>query len=83
MSEDKEYIELEAVRAMIYIPENTIELEINATIYADGKIRKVGSKLNLQECRDAIRDAEMNYIEDDDLFGLTEKGRKYLEALNK
>jgi len=72
--EDKKYIELCEVRSMIYVPQNAVEIKMNCQVYQDGKLKSVVKTLNLQEIQKAIADAEKNYIEDDDMFYLTEKG---------
>ena len=74
-------IELSEARAMVYIPENAIEIEINATIYEDGKLVKVGKTMGLKEIQKAFKDAEDNYSEDSDEFVITEKGKEYLNSL--
>lgn len=72
--EDKKYIELCEVRSMIHIPQNAVEIKMNCEVYQDGELKSVIKTLNLQEIQKAIADAERNYIEDDDVFYLTEKG---------
>ena len=79
--ENKNEMCLEEARAMIYIPKDSVEIELNATIYVDGEIIKVGRKLDMEECQKAIRDAALNYMEDDDVFVLTDKGRALFESL--
>ena len=78
---DKGMVKVQETRAMVYIPENSIELEITATIYVNGEVQKVAKVLNLQETRKAIEDADENYIEDDDVFTLTDYGKKYADRL--
>ena len=76
-------MELTELRAMVYLPENSVEVEITATIYENGELVKVGKTLRLSEIQAAFRDAEENYIEDDDMFQITEKGREWLEGLER
>ena len=81
--EDNIPMELSEARAMVYIPENAVEVEINATIYENGKLIKVGKIMTMKEVQEAFRDAEENYIDDNDKFVVTEKGLEWLEGLNK
>lgn len=78
---EKEEIELTSVRSMIYIPEHTLELTIDAKVWKDGQVIHVSKTLGMDEVQKAVQDAEQNYIEDDDRFTLTEKGKKYLDDL--
>ena len=81
--EENNYIELEQVRSIIYIPENTIDIEMKVRVYCDGKIETVSRKLDMTDVRKSIKDAEDNYMEDDDTFVLTDKGFDYLKSLNE
>ena len=74
----KKYIELSMLRAMVYLPENAIEITLICTIYEDGKLKNVQKTLNAKDIQRAFYDAEMNYIEDDDMFYLTEKAEQEL-----
>lgn len=77
---DKEnFIDLYEVRSMLYIPQNAIELKMNIKVFEDSKMIKVTKTLNLQEIQEAIKKAEEGYIDEDDKFVLTEKGRCMLE----
>ena len=75
------YIEVTEKRAIVYLPEDTIEAEINITLYKNGEIQNVSKTLNTQEVYKAFGDAEDNYIEDTDVFRLSEKGMEYLKQL--
>ena len=78
-----EEIERKEHRAMIYLPENSIAVRIIATIYEDDEVHEVHKDLNLEDLRDAFRRADDGYMEDDDMFVLTEEGKAYLEELAK
>ena len=69
---------LEDVRAILYIPKNTVKLVINATTYENDELHEYSKKIDMDDVRRAIKDAEMNYFEDDDRFVLTESGRALL-----
>lgn len=69
------------LRAIVYLPENTVEAEIICKVYEDGKLVTASTTLSLADLRRAFEDAKKNYMEDDDTFELTDKGRQYLEWL--
>lgn len=60
-------------RAIVHIPEDTIELKLICKIYLDGELREVEKTLSMKEVRKALDDADKNYIEDDDTFIATDK----------
>ena len=74
-------IELTSVRAMIYVPENAVECELTFTVYQDGELSKVTQTMDMKELREAIRNAEECYIDEDDVFTLTDKGRQWLDEM--
>lgn len=77
---EKEYkeVELNLVPAVIYIPENAVKLTIIAKIINENdEISEVKSILNLQDVIKAMADGE-DWIPDDAVFTLTDKGRKSL-----
>ena len=78
-------VELEERRAIIYLPENSVEATFLLKVYDSekGDLIEVKKTLGLSDLRRAFEDAEYNYIEDDDKFVLTEKGREYAEELKK
>ena len=78
--ESGDEIELQEHRAMVYLPENSVAVCINATIYEDGEIHEVSKKMVLEEIRDAFRRADDGYIDEDDVFYATDKG---LELVGK
>ena len=78
-----EIINLLEHRAMIYLPENSVGVLINASVYEDGEIIEVSKKMTMEEIRDAFRKADDGYIDDDDRFVITEEGKAYLEELKK
>lgn len=78
MNEEIEFIEN---RAMIPIPENAVEIEICAKVYHDGEIIKAYKTLSFSEVQTAVRKAAEGYIDEDDRFFITDKGREYLEQL--
>lgn len=77
-----EMVEISEHRAMVCLPENAVSVEINAKVFEDGRLINVKKELTLQDLREAFRKADDGYIDDDDTFALTEKGRQYLDELN-
>ena len=74
-------IELNEKRAMIYLPENAVDITINCKVYEDGNIVEVSKQLRLSEIQAAFIDADQNYIEDDDVFVLTDSEKQRLARL--
>ena len=82
--EDKSnYIEVEQARAMVYLPVDAYEVRIEVSIVQDGKLQNAFITLGRSELERAFKDAEENYIDDEDRFVLTKKGREYVERLMK
>lgn len=80
---DDEMIECKQEFIVLAIPSSTVEVEIEATIWQDGKSIKVGRKLGFEEVRAAIKDAQECYWPSDTLFTLTDLGRAELESLKE
>lgn len=78
---EQEYIELQEHRAMIYLPEKAVEIIVNAKVYIDGKIQKVSLTYDMEQIREMFRKADEGYIDDDDRFVITDKGRALLEEM--
>lgn len=68
---EQEYLELEQNYAVIDLPKNAVEVELNVKVYHEGKIRKVGRTLNMEDIREAFYKAEEGYIDPDTLFYAT------------
>lgn len=78
--ENKNIDEIELVehRAMVCMPEDSVEVTIEAKVYFDGSLHTVSKTLSLSDIREAFRMGD-DYIADDDVFVLTEKGKAFLE----
>ena len=70
-------------RAMVYLPENAVEVKIDAKVFQDGKIVDVSKTLKMSDLRTAFQKADDGYIDEEDRFEITEKGMAYLEELKK
>ena len=80
MKKDK-YIELTEHRAIICLPENAVEMTVVAKVYENEKLQTVKMTYGLSQIREMFEKADNGYIDDDDRFVLTDKGRKFLEEL--
>ena len=80
---EKKYIEVNVHRAMIELPENAVEITVNAKVFTDGKLLEVSNVYDMAAVREMFRKADDGYIDDDDVFTITDKGREYLEGLKK
>ena len=58
------------VPAVIFIPENAVELTIEAKVYEDGEIQTRRICLGMGDVRDVIQEAETCYFPDDVQFVL-------------
>lgn len=76
-----EEIILDNHRAIIELPEEAVEINLEAKVYHDGELITVFRKINQKEIREMFRKADDGYIDDDDTFVMTDKGRAYLEEL--
>lgn len=77
--EDDNTIELTEHRAMVCFPEDAVEIEINAKVFHDSKLMEVRKVLSMQDIRESFKKADDGYIDDDDMFCITEKGMQWME----
>lgn len=77
--DDKDYIELQEHRAIIGLPENTVELTITAKVFENGELQKVQMVYGMSQVREMFEKADKGYIDDDDRFVITDKGLQWLE----
>lgn len=80
-SKDKkpEIIELTEHGVILWIPEDTVELELSCKIMKDGKLIEVGKTLNNYE----LVEAHQEWLNNCEKYILTEKGREYLRQLKE
>ena len=76
-----EEIELDSAYAIVQLPTSAVEVTISAKVYVNGEIKTVQNLLNMKAIQSAIREAEDNYISEDAVFTLTDKGREYAERI--
>ena len=80
---EQEYIELTNHRAMIEIPENSVEVKMKIKVYVDGEIKTVSATLDQEMIREVFRKADDGYVDENDRFVITEQGLKYMEELER
>ena len=73
-----EYIEIETRRAIVELPSHAVEVDIEAKIYENGEIIKVSTHMGMEEIQSVFQKADNGYIDDEDTFVITEKGRREL-----
>lgn len=81
MAEEK-FVELQEHRAMVHLPENAVEVTIQAKVFHNDGILSVKKEMKMEDIREAFRKADDGYIDDDDMFVITEKGREFLAEKN-
>lgn len=82
-NEEISTVELISHRAMVELPEDSVEAEILCKVYHDGELINVTQKLQMSDLRESFRKADEGYIDDDDRFVLTDKGKAYLEEIDR
>ena len=80
-NQNKEFMELAQEFIVLAIPDDTVELVINAKIYVGHELREVTRKMDFPEVRAAIREAQNGYIPSDALFSLVPTGRDKITDL--
>ena len=80
---EKEYVEVMEHRALIYLPENAVAVTMMCEIYDEEKkeIVKCSKTMSISEIRDAFTRADEGYVDDDDVYVLTEEGQKAYDQL--
>lgn len=78
--DEQNTIELAEHRAVIELPEDSIEIQIFVKLYRDGMIVSATKTMSISEIRRAFQRADDGYIDEDDRFVITEKGLKWLEG---
>ena len=78
-NEREETIELQEHRAMINLPENTVDLIVIAKVYHDGELVQVRKQYGISDIRAMFQKADDGYVDENDQFVLTEAGLAFLE----
>ena len=66
-------------KIMVQIPENSIEVYIQAKFYEKGKLIEVYNTMDIDMIRERFQDAEENYLDPSEVFVLTEDGLQLLD----
>ena len=65
---EPEHVQLTEQRAMVMLPKDAVEIELIANIYENGSISRVSKVITNEEIQKAFRDADRNYVDDEDVF---------------
>lgn len=76
-----EYMELNEDFIVLAVPEDTVQVEIAATIYIDGKLKRVARVMGFPEVRAAFKEANDGYMPSDAIFSLRPMGEEKVTAL--
>lgn len=74
-----DFVKLVEHHAVIDLPENAVSITVNIDVYQDGEIETVSKAYDINDIRVMFNKADVGYFADDDMWVLTEKGRKTME----
>lgn len=78
-----EELNLDCEYLVLLVPRDTVELAVTAKVFYNGELIPVNRKMTFAEVREAFKEAEEGYIPSDAKFVLTEKGKEYLQKLER
>jgi hypothetical protein len=76
-----EVVKMPSEYAVISLPRDAVWVDMTIKVMQNGEITKVGCILDTSAIREAFHEADRNYLPDDAVFTLTEKGRAMAEAM--
>ena len=79
--QEAKYVQLLERRAVITIPANTVTLDLQVRVFDGAGIQTVYKSLNMDGVREAFNKGD-DYIDDEDVFKITDKGLASLEEKN-
>ena len=80
---NKKEIEMQEKGAIVWLPENALEVKVTCKVYMDGKLRKVEKNIDLREAFEEYSVAEdVGYIPPHATFQLTDGGKRILELVD-
>ena len=79
VTEEEDMVTLANHRAIVELPENAVEVEINAKVFKDGTLLDVSTTMSMEDIRESFRKADDGYIDENDTFCITEAGMKWME----
>lgn len=74
-------VELASEYAVIELPRDAVWVDMTIKVIQNGELMEVSGQMGVDDIRKAFQEAEKNYISDDAVFTLTEKGRAMAEAM--
>lgn len=77
----RETVELPTDYAVVSLPSDAVWVEMVVKVMRDGEIVKIAHQMDTKAIRDAFKEAEKNYLPDDAVFTLTEKGRELAKQI--
>lgn len=83
MGNNDEYLELIERHAVIDLPEEAVSITICIDVYHEGKIETVHKVYELNDIREMFNKADEGYFADDDVYMITEAGRKWNEQTDE
>lgn len=81
MSTSVKEVELDTIPAILFIPEHTLEFDIDLKVWQDGVAMKYSRHYTIEEVKEMIANAEENYIDPEARYVITDEGRAYLDRL--
>lgn len=81
MPNEQNEIELQSEYIVLMIPQSTVEVTVSAKVWNGRKVIDVERTMLFGEVRNAIKDAQENYIPEDAVFMLTDFGKKQQDLL--
>lgn len=79
--QETKYVQLLERRAVITIPENTVTLDLQVRVFDGVGIQTLCKSMDMQQVREAFNKGD-DYIDDEDVFKITDAGRASLEEKN-
>ena len=74
-------VELMTDYAVISLPSDSVWVDMTIKVMQNGKVIDVECQMDTQAIREAFREADENYIADDAVYVLTEKGREIADQM--
>lgn len=76
-----EMVELASEYAVIELPRDAVWVDMTIKVMQNGKVIDVECQMDTQAIREAFREADENYMADDAVYVLTEKGREIADQM--
>ncbi len=76
-----EVVKMPSEYAVISLPRDAVWVDMTIKVIQNGELVEVSGQMGVDDIRKAFQEAEKNYLPDDAVFTLTEKGRAMAEAM--